>query len=450
MPNVPLAPIPPSPPGGSGRRFPFRRLVPFATALLAVLLIVACVRIIPSLTPSPTATPTLAPTGTAAPTDAPTAEATAEPTADLSPTSPEDPTPGLTPTSGATAGPTVTPGPTPTRGPTPTPSPTPTKGPTATPKPTPTKAPTATPTTAAPVTVFSGPFPVIFRDDFPDDQNLVSNADGTAVIDVGKASRGLLLAKVSADIPADPDVRIKVVVSFSGTLPSGYPAVTSYQYTILRRGAFDGIPLNMGSGTYTASVYRRIDPDTNNYVLLVRTSVTVTLDPVEGFLSSFNMADFSRASACVQKANALCAGKTAATAKVDAIYRWVIANISYDGQLATDINNKVVTLHVPDPDTTYATKKGICFDYSSLFSAMVRSQGIPCRLVMGIAPNGAYHAWNEVYFEGKGWVVINGFQWVSVDGVVWQLLDTTFGHSISNQQIYNNIVAGNYTDQKYY
>ena len=52
-----------------------------------------------------------------------------------------------------------------------------------------------------------------------------------------------------------------------------------------------------------------------------------------------------------------------------------------------------------------AQKKGICFDYAALMTAMLRSQDIPTKLVVGYTGN-LYHAWINVYLEGQGWVVI--------------------------------------------
>jgi transglutaminase-like putative cysteine protease len=67
----------------------------------------------------------------------------------------------------------------------------------------------------------------------------------------------------------------------------------------------------------------------------------------------------------------------------------------------------------------FETRKGICFDYSSLFVAMCRSVGLKVRLVTGLAYSGVSwgdHAWNQVYSEEKN-------RWINVD--------TTFG-SIDN------------------
>ena len=58
---------------------------------------------------------------------------------------------------------------------------------------------------------------------------------------------------------------------------------------------------------------------------------------------------------------------------------------------------------------------------------MLRSQGIPTKLVVGYAGK-AYHAWISVYSEETGW--INNV--IYFDGKDWKLMDPTFA-STANQ-----------------
>jgi transglutaminase-like putative cysteine protease len=52
----------------------------------------------------------------------------------------------------------------------------------------------------------------------------------------------------------------------------------------------------------------------------------------------------------------------------------------------------------------------MCYDFSSLFASMLRSVNIPAKLVKGYGSKvEGYHAWNEVYLDGK-----------------WQTVDTSF------------------------
>jgi transglutaminase-like putative cysteine protease len=435
-----LSPSPIQVPASGPRRI--RHLSRVAGIVLVLLLVVACGSILPTDIPS------LFPSATSAPT----VSATLSPAPSCGPTSTPDATPATTtpePSGEVTQAPD--PSITATEGPSPTPTPVPTPNPTAT------RAPTATPSPTATTTLFSGPYPVLFRDDYGTNQELYPSGDGTAVLDLGKTGRGLALAKVSTVYATDPTIRIKVLVykAVGGVFNSG----ADYQYTILKRGEFVGIPLQLGSGTYKICILIRRNPTTNSYGYLLTKEFDVTLESaLSPFLVSSALSDFSRASSCVAKAKVLCSGISTATGKVDAIYRFIIANISYDTTLANNINNGTVTVYVPDPDRTLASKKGICFDYSCLFSSMLRSQGIPARLVIGDfiktrSDGSTYnvrHAWNEVYFEGKGWVVVNGFQWKYIDGKGWVLLDTTFGHSVTSQQIAKNIAGGMYVTFEYY
>ena len=54
-------------------------------------------------------------------------------------------------------------------------------------------------------------------------------------------------------------------------------------------------------------------------------------------------------------------------------------------------------------------------------TAMLRSQKIPCKLVIGYAGS-AYHAWINVYTKKSGW--IDGA--IYFNGKKWKLMDPTF------------------------
>ena len=58
---------------------------------------------------------------------------------------------------------------------------------------------------------------------------------------------------------------------------------------------------------------------------------------------------------------------------------------------------------MPDIDGTVRKKMGICQDLSAVVVAMLRSQGIPSKLVIGYADK-KYHAWTKNKIDGK-WVL---------------------------------------------
>ena len=91
-------------------------------------------------------------------------------------------------------------------------------------------------------------------------------------------------------------------------------------------------------------------------------------------------------------------------------------------------------------------KKGICFDYASLMTAMLRSQRIPAKLVIGYAGE-EYHAWISVYTEETGWV--NGI--IRFDGTTWVRMDPTYaaGNNEKNTLEYVNN-SSNYNELFFY
>ena len=92
-----------------------------------------------------------------------------------------------------------------------------------------------------------------------------------------------------------------------------------------------------------------------------------------------------------------------------------------------------------------AQKKGICFDYAALMTAMLRSQDIPTKLVVGYTGN-LYHAWINVYLEGQGWVD----NVIYFDGNSWKLMDPTFASSGGqSQEIMQYIGTGSNYKAKY-
>ncbi len=110
--------------------------------------------------------------------------------------------------------------------------------------------------------------------------------------------------------------------------------------------------------------------------------------------------NFNPASAAVQKGAELSSGVTSdQIGVVTAIYNYVINNLTYDTAKST-----VCTIgYLPNVDVVLAQKKGICFDYAALMTAMLRSQDIPTKLVVGYTGS-LYHAWINVFLEGQGWV----------------------------------------------
>ena len=97
-------------------------------------------------------------------------------------------------------------------------------------------------------------------------------------------------------------------------------------------------------------------------------------------------------------ADQICVGCETGEEKVQAIYQWIIHNFEYD-------YNYSAFIQYFDVRRTLHTRKGVCYDFSNLFTALCRSQNIPCYVVDG-APYDcslADHTWNRVYYNNSWW-----------------------------------------------
>ena len=127
---------------------------------------------------------------------------------------------------------------------------------------------------------------------------------------------------------------------------------------------------------------------------------------------------------------------------VEKVYDYVVENVDYDHELAANIP----TDYLPDVDRTLETGKGVCLDYAALMTALLRSQGIPSKLVVGYSGQ-LYHAWISVYLEETGWV--DGA--IFFDGTSWSRIDPTLAagnRGTSVKDYVNN--SGNYREKYFY
>ena len=220
------------------------------------------------------------------------------------------------------------------------------------------------------------------------------------------------------------------------------PGGTTYQYNLRTDGQYEAFPLSDGSGSYTVGVYKNTAG--TEYATILSASVNAALtDEFAPFLRPNQYVNFSANSAAVSKAATLCAGLSDNLDKVEAVYTYVVNNTVYDTQKAASVQSG----YLPDVDETLSTGKGICFDYAALMAAMLRSQGVPVKLVVGYTGS-AYHAWLSVYSEADGWVEGK----IYFDGRSWKLMDPTFASSAnSSESIMEYIGNGaNYTAKYLY
>lgn len=209
------------------------------------------------------------------------------------------------------------------------------------------------------------------------------------VIDTSKANSGTLGVRYNNT----SGKRVKLMIEKGDS---------RYTYNLAGDGSLETFPLQSGNGEYTVSIMENTEGNKYRYVMSEKVTVQGK-DSNSPYLGSIQMINWNTNMAAIKKAAELTSGASSDDAKVKKIYNYVVSNIRYD-------YNKLANLpstYIPVIDNTYSSKSGICYDFASLTAAMLRSVGVPTKLVMGYADGvEGYHSWNEVYMGGK-WVVID-------------------------------------------
>lgn len=208
----------------------------------------------------------------------------------------------------------------------------------------------------------------------------------------------------------------------------------TYDHDLSVSGNYEYFPLSQGSGDYRIQVYEQLEGKLYSIALDLEISVDVKND-TDTYLYPNKYVWFSEKSDCAKKSAELCAGKEDDIRKIAAIFTYISDNLSYDYDLAATVTSG----YIPDPDTVLSIRKGICFDYASLFAAMARSQNIPARLVIGYASPDIYHAWNEVYTKETGWITPE----LLLKEKGYNLVDATFYSSAENKSIIAEYISDN-------
>ena len=235
-----------------------------------------------------------------------------------------------------------------------------------------------------------------------DPSGAVAQNDGA--IDTSRVNKGVVMAQATSAS------RLKLLVT-CGEM--------SYNYDIPGDNTPITCPVNMGDGTYTFAIMRNTSG--NNYVEINSTTVDVKLESEFIPFTQPNVyCNYTNDSACVAKARELTAGADNVGDALRSICSYIVDNVTYDTEKASKLSG--TTGYVPNPDETFSTNKGICFDYASLGAAMLRSQGLPTKIVTGyVSPEDLYHAWIMVYIDGS-WTSAK----FSVNPQSWSRVDLTF------------------------
>lgn len=243
-------------------------------------------------------------------------------------------------------------------------------------------------------------------------------ANDYAQVDVSRLDRGVVRVRYTGGA----EVRIKAQI----TRADG----TDYNYDLNNAGDWEQFTLTEGEGEYTLRVLENVRED--RYTPVFDCALTLELDdPADPFRQSSQFVSFTPDSSAAALAAELTGGLETDGEKISAVFDYVVENLTYDREKA----DTVETGYLPDVDRTLLEGKGICFDYAALMAAMLRSQGVACKLAVGWAGK-EYHAWVEVPNETGA----------------WELMDPTFVSANREDRRVLDFVSdpGNYTVRYYY
>ena len=242
---------------------------------------------------------------------------------------------------------------------------------------------------------------------------------------------------VTVEFFGDSDRMLAVLI----TGPSG----SVYVFELIQ-GERDIFPLSEGDGEYTVGVYEHLEDDEFGQVLIVTIDVEL-IDDIAPFIRANQYVDFCENSRVVEVVNGLTMESDSFFSAVGSILNYVTESIEYNYELAENAEH----WYLPDLDSIIDQGEGFCFDIAALMVAMLRSRGIPAKLVVGnyidIEGRYMYHAWVSVYAEEDGWIGGN----IEITGGTWNIIEPTFIARLGMSEALQLVGDGsNYHPEFYY
>jgi len=262
---------------------------------------------------------------------------------------------------------------------------------------------------------------------------LEAEASGTTVhenelvsLDVSNTPHGYFMVKYSG---SSKESKLQITI----------PDNTVYTYS-LAPGSYETIPLTGESGDYHIDVLEHVSD--GMYALVFSQDISVTLeDEFTPYLYPNQYVWYTPDCETASFGITLSDQSSNDLDYLEKVYLYVIENIIYDTELAKNIPLN----YIPDIDRVLREKTGICFDYASLMTALLRTQKIPTKLVVGYSGT-AYHAWISVYLHETGWVD----NIIQFDGEHWSLMDPTLAANNDSSSVEKYIGDGSNYLAKYY
>ncbi len=214
-------------------------------------------------------------------------------------------------------------------------------------------------------------------------QGDIKQVDGALTVDSSHSADGYIMVKSEKS-----KKRLKVRVTVGNS---------ALNYDLNTDGEYEVFPLQFGRVNYTVALYQNVEGKKYKEKGKVTVSPRDMEDELRCFLYPNQYVNYTEETECVKVACELCKDMTDPEEIYKTICNYVVSNFSYDFI-------KSVTVQpgkLPDIDECWEKKMGICQDLSAMTCAMLRSQGVPARLMIGTLGSGTAHAWVLAVVNGE-------------------------------------------------
>ena len=208
--------------------------------------------------------------------------------------------------------------------------------------------------------------------------------DGKMTIDGSNMSEGYIMVKAKKS-----SKKLKVQIATAGA---------KLNYNLNGDGEYEVFPLQFGSGKYQVKLYEHVKGKSYSEEGKVKLSVKMP-DELSCFLYPNQYVSYDENTSCVKYAQEMCKDMTEQTEIYKAVCTYVLQNFVYDYIKSVSVQS--MSQQMPDIDGCWENRMGICQDLSAMTCAMLRSQGIPARLMIGTVGANTYHAWVVAVVNGE-------------------------------------------------
>lgn len=220
---------------------------------------------------------------------------------------------------------------------------------------------------------------------FPQATGKSVKKDGKMIIDCSNMSEGYIMVKTAKK--TSKKLRVRVSTAESKLL-----------YWLNGDGEYEVLPLQYGSGKYQVELFENVKGKEYSKEGSIKLTAKMP-DNLSCFLYPNQYVWYNENTECVKQANQLCKDMTDQGEIYRTICAYVVRNFNYD--YVKSIMVQGMSQQMPDIDDCWNKRMGICQDLAALTCAMLRSQGVPARLMIGTVGASTYHAWVVAVVNGE-------------------------------------------------